>query len=86
MQLRGEVSVRVNETELVWSNGRKIESARFVEANPTSMTFVDGVSVYVAYGYSLVTETGFSEFNVLRVVRMFYNSAQVQTSILECEP
>jgi hypothetical protein len=50
------------------------------------MTFVDGVSVYVAYGYSLVTETGFSEFNVLRVVRMFYNSVHVQTSILECEP
>jgi len=82
LQHSGPVSVIVNDKELIWSNGRGIHTATFIDGDIVRKTYSDGVSLYVAYGFPEGTDGGFSPS---RIIRIFYQSPGIRQIELKCE-
>ena len=82
---RGDVTLKVSEAGLTWSNGKSEYTAQFVDGKPGRMTFVDDASVYIAYGVPEKNDQ--HEWFLgkpVSLVRIFYVSSELKTSQLKC--
>ena len=78
---RGPVSLLLSDEQLVWSNGKKIYGAQFVDGTLTRRTYVDDASVYLVYGF---WQKATAVKSRVKIVRIFYNAEILQSSELNC--
>lgn len=82
---KGEVTLRVADTGLTWSNGKSEYTAAYVDGKPGRMTFVDDASVYIAYGVPEQNDqNAWFLGKPVSLVRIFYVSSELKTSQLKC--
>ena len=84
LQHKGTVSIEMDKSTLIWSNGVNSYRANAIQNETPQLAYSDRASIYMIYGVFSVNDQLYNT-GYLRIRRIFYVEEVLKVSQIECQ-